>query len=166
MIDIVWHALKLRLPLANEAIRRLRTMGRRNVAAALIFAFVAGSMATGRASAAGPGDNEIRIGNTMPYSGPASAYGTIGKVIAAYFDKVNAEGGINGRKVNFISYDDAYNPAKTVELTRKLVEEDRVLLIFSSLGTAPSAAVQPYLNAKKVPQLFVASGASMWDQPR
>src|SRR6266566_5112670 len=165
MIDIVWHALKLRLPLANEAIRRLRTMGRHNVAAALIFAFVAGSIATGRASAAVPGDKEIRIGNTMPYSGPASAYGTIGKVIAAYFDKVNAEGGINGRKVNFISYDDAYNPAKTVELTRKLVEEDRVLLIFSSLGTAPSAAVQPYLNSKKVPQLFVASGASMWDQP-
>ena len=166
MIDIVWHALELRLPLANEAIRRLRPMGRRNVATALILALMAGSMATGRASAASPGDNEIRIGNTMPYSGPASAYGTIGKVIAAYFDKINAEGGINGRKVNFISYDDAYNPAKTVELTRKLVEEDRVLLIFSSLGTAPSAAVQPYLNSKKVPQLFVASGASMWDQPR
>src|SRR6266576_4154694 len=165
VIDIVWHALELRLPLANEAIRRLRIMGRRNVAAALIFDVVAGSMATGLASAASPGDNEIRIGNTMPYSGPASAYGTTGKVIAGYIDKINAEGGINGRKVNFISYDDAYNPAKTVELTRKLVEEDRVLLIFSSLGTAPSAAVQPYLNSKKVPQLFVASGASMWDRP-
>lgn len=102
----------------------------------------------------------------MPYSGPASAYGTIGKVISAYFDKVNAEGGINGRRIKFISYDDSYNPTKTVELTRKLVEEDRVLLIFASLGTAPSAAVQPYLNSRKVPQLFVASGASMWDQPR
>src|SRR6266446_3531182 len=115
---------------------------------------------------AGATDTEIKIGNIMPYSGPASAYGVMGKTEAAYFDKINAEGGINGRKINFISYDDAYNPAKTVELTRKLVEEDRVLLIFSSLGTAPSAAVQPYLNSKKVPQLFVASGASMWDQPR
>jgi len=166
MIDIAWHALELRLPLANEAIRRLRPVGRRNVAAALIFALMAGSMATGRVSAAGPGDNEIRIGNTMPYTGPASSYGIIGKTIAAYFDKINAEGGINGRKINFISYDDAYNAAKTVELTRKLVEEDRVLLIFAGLGTAPEAAVQPYLNSKKVPQLFVASGASMWDQPR
>jgi len=166
MIDIVWHALELRLPLANEAIRRLRPVGRRNVAAALIFALMAGSMATGRVSAAGPGDNEIRIGNTMPYTGPASSYGIIGKTIAAYFDKINAEGGINGRKINFISYDDAYNAAKTVELTRQLVEEDRVLLIFAGLGTAPEAAVQPYLNSKKVPQLFVASGASMWDQPR
>ena len=166
MIDIVWHALELRLPSANEAIRWLRTVRRRNVATALIFASMAGPLATERVSAAGPGDNEIRIGNTMPYTGPASAYGIIGKVIAAYFDKINAEGGINGRKVKFISYDDAYDAAKTVELTRKLVEEDRVLLIFSSLGTAPSAAVRPYLNSKKVPQLFVASGASMWDQPR
>jgi ABC-type branched-subunit amino acid transport system substrate-binding protein/TRAP-type uncharacterized transport system substrate-binding protein len=165
MIDIVWHALELRLPLAGEPIRWLRTV-RRNVATALIFAAMAGPMATERVSAAGPGDNEIRIGNTMPYTGPASAYGIIGKTIAAYFDKINAEGGINGRKINFISYDDAYNAAKTVELTRKLVEEDRVLLIFAGLGTAPEAAVQPYLNSKKVPQLFVASGASMWDQPR
>src|ERR1700704_3210473 len=137
----------------------------RSIAVRLMFAAVAAALVTQPVSAAGPGDDEIRIGNTMPYSGPASAYGTIGKVIAAYFDKINAEGGINGRKVNFISYEDAYNPAKTVELTRKLVEEDRVLLIFSSLGTAPSAAVQPYLNSKKVPQLFIASGASMWDQP-
>ena len=102
----------------------------------------------------------------MPYTGPASAYGVIGKVIAAYFDKVNAEGGIRGRKINFISYDDAYNPTKTMEATRKLVEEDNVLFIFASLGTNTSQAVHPYLNAKKIPQLFVASGASMWDQPR
>jgi ABC-type branched-subunit amino acid transport system substrate-binding protein/TRAP-type uncharacterized transport system substrate-binding protein len=127
---------------------------------------MAAPMAAERVSAAGPGDTEIRIGNTMPYTGPASSYGIIGKTISAYFDKINAEGGINGRKINFISYDDAYNAAKTVELTRKLVEEDRVLLIFAGLGTAPEAAVQPYLNSKKVPQLFVASGASMWDQPR
>jgi branched-chain amino acid transport system substrate-binding protein len=166
LIDIVWHALELRLPLAGEPIRWLRTVRRRNVATALIFAAMAGPMATERVSAASPGDNEIRIGNTMPYTGPASSYGIIGKTIAAYFDKINAEGGINGRKINFISYDDAYNAAKTVELTRKLVEEDRVLLIFAGLGTAPEAAVQPYLNSKKVPQLFVASGASMWDQPR
>src|ERR1700694_5707899 len=166
MIDIVWHALELRLPSASEAIRGLRTVRRRNVAAALILASMAGPLATERVSAASPGDNEIRIGNTMPYTGPASPYGIIGKTITAYFDKINAEGGINGRKINFISYDDAYNAAKTVELTRKLVEEDRVLLIFAGLGTAPEAAGQPYLNSKKVPQLFVASGASMWDQPR
>jgi branched-chain amino acid transport system substrate-binding protein len=166
IIDIVCHALELRLPLASEPVRWLRTARWPNVATALSVAFMAGPMATERVSAANAGDNEIRIGNTMPYSGPASAYGTIGKVISAYFDKINAEGGINGRKINFISYDDAYNPAKTVELTRKLVEEDQVLLVFASLGTAPSAAVQPYLNSKKVPQLFVASGASIWDQPR
>jgi ABC-type branched-subunit amino acid transport system substrate-binding protein/TRAP-type uncharacterized transport system substrate-binding protein len=162
MIDVVCHALEVRWPLASTPVRWPRAVRWPNVATALIVAFMAGPLATERVSA---GDNEIRIGNTMPYSGPASAYGTIGKVISAYFDKVNAEGGINGRKINFISYDDAYNPAKTVELTRKLVEEDRVLLVFASLGTAPSAAVQPYLNSKKVPQLFIASGASMWDQP-
>jgi ABC-type branched-subunit amino acid transport system substrate-binding protein/TRAP-type uncharacterized transport system substrate-binding protein len=117
-------------------------------------------------TAAGRGDMEIRIGNTMAYSGPASVYGLIGKTIAAYFNKINAEGGVNGRKITFISYDDSYNPAKTVALTRKLVEEDQVLLTFAGLGTATSAAVRPYLNAHKVPQLFVASGASMWDQPR
>jgi branched-chain amino acid transport system substrate-binding protein len=162
MIDVVCHALEVRWPLAGPPVRWLRAARWPDVATALIAAFMAGPLVTAPVSA---GDNEIRIGNTMPYSGPASAYGTIGKVISAYFDKINAEGGINGRKINFISYDDAYNPAKTVELTRKLVEEDRVLLVFASLGTAPSAAVQPYLNSKKVPQLFIASGASMWDQP-
>jgi len=165
VIDVVCHALEVRWPLASAPVRWLRAARWPNVATALIVAFMAGPLATERVSAASAGDNEIRIGNTMPYSGPASAYGTIGKVISAYFDKINAEGGINGRKINFISYDDAYNPAKTVELTRKLVEEDRVLLVFASLGTAPSAAVQPYLNSKKVPQLFIASGASTWDQP-
>jgi branched-chain amino acid transport system substrate-binding protein len=109
---------------------------------------------------------EIRIGNTTPYTGPAAAYSLIAKTIAAYFTKINAEGGVNGRKINFISYDDSYNPAKTVELTRKLVEEDRALAIFAGVGTATSAAVRPYLNANKIPQLFVASGASMWDQSR
>ena len=140
--------------------RRLRRVARTILLAAVIGA------ACQWAPAARAAEGEIRIGNTMPYSGPASAYGVIGKTIAAYFRKVNAEGGINGRKINFISYDDSYNPQKTVEATRKLVEEDKVLFIFASLGTAPSAAVRPYLNANKVPQLFIASGASTWDQPR
>jgi branched-chain amino acid transport system substrate-binding protein len=117
------------------------------------------------AQKSGPGAGEIRIGNTMPYTGPAAAYGIIGKVIAAYFNKVNAEGGINGRKISFISYDDAYNPAKTVELTHRLVEEDKVLLIFAGLGTATSAAVEDYLNTNQVPQLFIAGGATRWDDP-
>ncbi|MBR1124190.1 ABC transporter substrate-binding protein [Bradyrhizobium lablabi] len=127
---------------------------------------MAGPLAAERAFAAGPADDEIRIGNTMPYSGPAAAYGIIGKVISGYFDKVNGEGGINGRRIRFISYDDGYNPAKTLELTKKLVEEDKVLLTFAGLGTDTMAAVQPYLNASKVPQLFIASGATMWDKPR
>jgi len=147
--------------------RRLFTVPRRSAATALMLAAMA-APAFGQGQAAGPGanGNEIRIGNTMPYTGPASAYGVIGKVMAAYFDKVNAEGGIRGRKINFISYDDAYNPTKTMEATRKLVEEDNVLFILASLGTNTSQAVHPYLNAKKIPQLFVASGATMWDQPR
>src|SRR3981081_2416866 len=139
MIDVVCHALDVRWPLASAPVRWLRTVRWLNVATALIVAFMVGPLATERVSAASAGDNEIRIGNTMPYSGPASAYGTIGKVISAYFDKINAEGGINGRKINFISYDDAYNPAKTVELTRKLVGEDRVLLAFAGLRRARGA---------------------------
>ena len=99
----------------------------------------------------------------MPYSGPASAYGVIGKTEAAYFRKINAESGINGRKITFISYDDAYSPPKTVEQARRLVEDDEVLLIFQSLGTASNTAIQKYMNTKKVPQLFVASGATKWN---
>lgn len=114
----------------------------------------------------GASDTEIRIGNTMPYSGPASSYGTIGKTMAGYFDKVNAEGGIHGRKVKFISLDDAYSPPKTVEQTRQLVEQDEVLFIAGSLGTPTNAAVQKYLNMKKVPQLFVDSGSSRWADPK
>jgi branched-chain amino acid transport system substrate-binding protein len=113
----------------------------------------------------GATDTEIKIGNIMPYSGPASAYGVLGKTEAAYFRKINAEGGINGRKITFISYDDAYSPPKTVEQARKLVESDEVLLIFNSLGTANNAAIQKYMNAKKVPQLFVATGATRWNDP-
>ena len=114
----------------------------------------------------GANDKEIKIGNINPYSGPASAYGLIGKTIAAYFNKVNAEGGINGRKVNFISYDDGYAPPKAVEQARKLVESDEVLLLFQSLGTPSNTAIQKYMNAKKVPQLFVATGATKWGDPK
>jgi branched-chain amino acid transport system substrate-binding protein len=114
----------------------------------------------------GATDTEIKIGNIMPYSGPASAYGVIGKTEQAYFNKINAEGGINGRKINFISYDDGYSPPKTVEQARKLVESDEVLLIFNSLGTPPNTAIQKYMNSKKVPQLFVATGATKWNDPK
>jgi branched-chain amino acid transport system substrate-binding protein len=114
----------------------------------------------------GATDTEIKIGNIMPYSGPASAYGVIGKTEEAYFKKINAEGGINGRKINFISYDDAYSPPKTVEQARKLVESDEVLFVFNPLGTPPNSAIQKYLNTKKVPQLFVATGATKWNDPK
>ncbi len=114
----------------------------------------------------GATDTEIKIGNIMPYSGPASAYGVIGKTEAAYFKKINAEGGINGRKIDFISYDDSYSPPKTVEQARKLVESDEVLFIFNSLGTPPNSAIHKYMNAKKVPQLFVATGATKWNDPK
>ena len=114
----------------------------------------------------GATDTEIKIGNIMPYSGPASAYATIGKTEAAYFNKLNSEGGINGRKINFISYDDGYSPPKTVEQARKLVESDEVLLIFNPLGTPGNTAIQKYMNAKKVPQLFVSTGAAKWNDPK
>jgi branched-chain amino acid transport system substrate-binding protein len=114
----------------------------------------------------GASDTEIKIGNIMPYSGPASAYGVIGKTEAAYFNKINAEGGINGRKINFITYDDGYSPPKAVEQARKLVESDEVLLVFNPLGTPSNSAIQKYMNAKKVPQLFVATGATKWNEPK
>jgi branched-chain amino acid transport system substrate-binding protein len=114
----------------------------------------------------GASDTEIRIGNTSPYSGPASAYQEIAKAMAAYFDKVNAEGGVNGRKIKFISVDDAYNPPKTVEQTRKLVEQEKVLFLSGSVGTGPQLAVQRYLNANKVPQLFIGSGQARFSDPK
>src|SRR3979409_2489200 len=114
----------------------------------------------------GATDTEIKIGNIMPYSGPASAYGVIGKTEEAYFRKINAEGGINGRKISFVTYDDGYSPPKTVEQARKLVESDEVLLVFNPLGTPPNSAIQKYMNTKKVPQLFVATGATKWNDPR
>jgi len=116
----------------------------------------------------GPGvsDTEIRIGQTMPYSGPASAYGVIGKSQKAFFDMINEQGGINGRKINFISLDDGYNPARTVEQTRRLVEQENVLLLFQSLGTPTNSAIHKYVNARKVPHLLIATGASKWADPK
>ena len=114
----------------------------------------------------GATDTEIKIGNIMPYSGPASAYGVIGKTEEAYFKKINAEGGIKGRKINFVTYDDGYSPPKAVEQARKLVESDEVLVVFNPLGTPSNTAMQKYLNAKKVPQLFVATGATKWNEPK
>jgi branched-chain amino acid transport system substrate-binding protein len=114
----------------------------------------------------GASDKEIKVGNIMPYSGPASAYAAIGKAAAAYFKKINDEGGINGRKINFISVDDGYSPPKAVEMARKLVEQDEVLLVFNPLGTPSNSAIHKYMNAKKVPQLFVATGASKWNDPK
>ena len=116
----------------------------------------------------GPGvtDTEIKIGNIMPYSGPASAYGLIGTTQTAFFKMINEQGGVNGRKINFISYDDAYSPPKTVEQARKLVESDNVLMVYNSLGTASNTAIQKYLNQAKVPHLFLATGATKWDDPK
>ena len=116
----------------------------------------------------GPGasDTEIKLGQTMPYSGPASAYGTIGKVEQAYFKMINDQGGVNGRKINLISLDDGYSPPKTVEQVRKLVEQDEVLALFQTLGTPTNSAIHKYVNAKKVPHLFLATGATKWGDPK
>jgi branched-chain amino acid transport system substrate-binding protein len=134
--------------------------------AVIAFAAISGSALAQKKYDPGATDTEIKIGNIMPYSGPASAYGVIGKTEEAYFKKINAEGGINGRKINFISYDDGYSPPKAVEQARKLVESDEVLLVFNPLGTPSNSAIQKYLNGKKVPQLFVATGATKWNDPK
>ncbi|MDI1264905.1 MAG: ABC transporter substrate-binding protein [bacterium] len=131
-----------------------------------MLAVPAAAPAAGKKYDIGASDSEIRIGNISPYSGPASSYGVIGKASEAYFRMINDGGGINGRKIVFTSYDDAYSPPKTVEQARKLVESDEVLLIFQPLGTAGNSAIQKYLNAKRVPQLFVASGATKWGDPK
>src|SRR6476619_6891979 len=140
-------------------------LGAFSVALALLTATSSGALAQKKYDT-GASDTEIKIGNIMPYSGPASAYGVIGKTEEAYFKKINAEGGINGRKINFVTYDDGYSPPKAVEQVRKLVESDEVLLVFNSLGTPSNSAIQKYLNAKKVPQLFVATGATKWNDPK
>src|SRR5262245_1392721 len=137
------------------------------VSAALVaFAASGGTALAQKKYDIGATDTEIKVGNIMPYSGPASAYGVIGKTEEAYFKKINAEGGINGRKINFVTYDDAYSPPKAVEQVRKLVESDEVLLVFNPLGTPSNTAIQKYLNSKKVPQLFVATGATKWNEPK
>ena len=138
------------------------------VAGAMLAAMI---LATGPAAAQkqydpGASDSEIKIGNIMPYSGPASAYGIIGKTEAAFFRMVNDQGGVNGRKIAFVSYDDAYSPPKAIEQARKLVESDQVLLIYGPLGTASNVAIRKYMNQKKVPQLFIASGATEWSDPQ
>ena len=137
-----------------------------SVAAILGLAIAASQAVAQKKYDPGASDTEIKIGNIMPYSGPASAYGTIGKVEAAYFKKVNDEGGINGRKITFITYDDGYSPPKTKEMVRKLVEEDKVLFVFQTLGTPSNTMIWDYLNEEKVPQLFVATGASKWGDPK
>ena len=130
--------------------------------ALIVLAAGAGSALAQKKYDTGATDAEIKIGNIMPYSGPLSTYALIGRTEAAFFTKINAEGGINGRKINFISYDDAFSPPKSVEQARKLVESDGVLLIFQSLGTPTNNAIRQYMNVKKVPQLFVATGATQF----
>jgi branched-chain amino acid transport system substrate-binding protein len=142
-------------------------MLRRTVLLTLLVAFgPAVALAPAAAQTPGVTATEIKIGNTNPYSGPASAYGTIGKVIGAYFQKINEEGGINGRKINYISYDDSYSPPKAVEMVRKLVEQDEAALLFQTLGTPTNSAVHKYMNQRKVPHLFVATGATKWNDPK
>jgi ABC-type branched-subunit amino acid transport system substrate-binding protein len=138
----------------------------------LAFALAGALIGIGLASAVsaqtvvGVTSTEIKIGNTNPYSGPASAYGTIGKAIGAYFKKVNDEGGVNGRKINYITLDDGYSPPKAVEMVRRLVEQDQVALLFQTLGTPTNSAIHKYMNEKKVPHLFVATGATKWNDPK
>src|SRR6202045_3385227 len=137
------------------------------LAAAAAFSFLTTQAALAQKKYdTGARDTEIKIGNVEAYSGPASAYGIIGKTEDAYFKMINEQGGVNGRKINFISYDDGYSPPKTVEQVRKLIESDEVFLVFNALGTPTQTAVQKYHNAKKVPQLFLATGASKWNDPK
>src|SRR5215468_7879312 len=145
----------------TQTTRRLLLAG----AGALALALAASPASAQKKYDEGASDKEIKIGNTNPYSGPASAYGTIGKAIDAYFRKINDDGGINGRKIKFISYDDGYQPPKAREMVRKLVEEDKVLFVFNTLGTPSNSVIWDYLNEEKVPQLFVATGASKWGDP-
>src|SRR5436309_11931646 len=147
----------------TERIVTMRIRMALTLAVVLALALATGPVA---AQTVGVTATEIKVGNTNPYSGPASAYGTIGKAIGAYFKKVNDEGGINGRKINYISYDDAYSPPKAVEMVRKLVEQDQVAALFQTLGTPTNSAIHKYVNQQKVPHLFVATGATKWNDPQ
>ena len=161
-------------PLISRTTRTTRTTGIPRIthwaaAAAVVASSLAGANAWSQANAKyGPGASatEIKLGQTMPYSGPASAYGTIGKLEEAYFKKINDEGGINGRKIRLISLDDGYSPPKTVEQVRRLVEQEQVLALFQNLGTPPNSAIHKYVNAKKVPHLLLATGATKWGDPK
>ena len=135
---------------------------------ALVLALTLSLAAAAPSTAQTPGvtATEIKIGNTNPYSGPASAYGTIGKAIGAYFKRVNDEGGVNGRKLSYVTLDDAYTPPKTVEMVRRLVEQEQVAFVFQTLGTPTNSAIHKYLNQQKVPHLFVATGATKWNDPK
>ncbi|WP_077037924.1 ABC transporter substrate-binding protein [Pelomonas sp. KK5] len=139
---------------------------RRSCLVAALAPIVTGAGAQGKKYGPGASDTEIKLGQTMPYSGPASAYGTIGKLHQAYFKMLNEQGGINGRKINLISLDDGYSPPKTVEQVRKLVEQEEVLALFQTLGTAANSAIHKYVNAKKVPHLLLATGATKWADPK
>jgi len=145
----------------------MKRLTRRTILSAAPSALVLAALPARAANKYDPGvtDTEIKIGNTCFYTGPASSYGTIGKAMAAHYKMVNDQGGVNGRKINFISYDDAYSPPKTVEQTRRLVEQDGVLLDAGPLGTPTNSAIWHYMNQKKVPQLFVSTGATKWDDP-
>jgi branched-chain amino acid transport system substrate-binding protein len=143
--------------------KRIKTLPTRN--RNLAFALLATTLSMMLTGHAGAAETTIKLGNTAPYSGPASAYGTVARAEQAYFAMLNDQGGINGRKIEFLTLDDGYSPSKTVEQTRKLVEQDEVLALFSSVGTAPNISVQKYLNTKHVPQLFVSSGATRWNDP-
>src|SRR5262245_7751320 len=149
-----------------EGLEEPRMMTRRRLLMTALLGTLAGLPALALAQNPGVTATELKIGNIAPYSGPASAYGTIGRVIGAYFKKINDEGGVNGRKINYVTYDDAYSPPKAVEMARKLVEQDQVLVIANPLGTPSNTAIQKYMNQKKVPQLFVATGATKWGDPK
>lgn len=151
------------MPPANA---KMRHSGRTLTGAAFVALIATAALAGDKRYGPGVSDAEIKIGNIMAYSGPLSVYGVIGRTQAAYFNKVNEDGGINGRKINFISYDDAFSPPKAVEQARKLVESDEVLAIFGATGTASNSAIMNYMNRQKVPQLFVASGASKFSNPK
>ncbi len=147
---------------------RLPRIDRRTAVAAIAGTAVFGPAAFAQAAKYGPGASatEIKLGQTMPYSGPASAYGTIGRLHTAYFKMINDNGGVNGRKINLISLDDGYSPPKAVEQVRRLIEQDEVLALFQTLGTPSNSAIQKYVNAKKVPHLLLATGATKWGDPK
>src|SRR5689334_13983409 len=164
-----WVKLLPTIPLTGRiGGSRMSRITRRRVAVGTAAAFVFAPAIVGAQKKYDPGvtDKEIKLGHTNPYSGPLSAYGVIGKGITAYWQMVNDQGGVNGRKINFITYDDGFQPPKTVEMVRKLVEDDQVFAIYQLLGTPTNTVVQKYLNQKKVPQLFVATGASKWGMPK